>query len=71
MKLRIMLSIILAGWTALHACALCGDLTQFIKVSVHESHTHEKMQLDIQWDFTKQFSAETLLDYDTNGNKSL
>ncbi|CAA6808537.1 MAG: Nickel/cobalt efflux system [uncultured Sulfurovum sp.] len=29
------------------------------------------MTLDINWDFTKKFSAEALLDYDKNGNKRL
>lgn len=58
-------------FTWLHACKLCGDATQFIKVSVKESHTHESMTLDIQWDFTKKFSAEALLDHDQNYNKKL
>ncbi|HHD75954.1 MAG TPA: DUF1007 family protein, partial [Campylobacterales bacterium] len=55
----------------LQACALCGDTTQFIDVSVHESHTNKKLTLDINWDFSKKFSAEVLLDYDQNYDKKL
>ena len=69
--LHIIIGIIIVGWGWLHACTLCGDLTQAVDVSVYESHTDEKMQLNIQWDFSKQFSAETLLDYDLNGNRRL
>lgn len=67
-KLSIILVLILTQFTWLHACTLCGDATQFIKVSVKESHSHESMTLDIQWDFTKKFSAEALLDHDQNYN---
>lgn len=69
--LRIMLGVIIAGSVWLYACALCGDLTQMVHISVYESHTTDKMKLDIQWDFTKEFGAETLIEYDTNGNKTL
>lgn len=67
----IIVNLIITNLTCLHACTLCADTTQYISVSVKESHTDESMKLDIQWDFTKQFSAETLLDYDQNYNKVL
>ena len=68
--LRIILAVIIGtGW--LQACALCGDLTEMVHVSVHESHKDKKMKLDIEWEFTKQFTAQTLLEYDVNGNKAL
>ncbi|CAA6807673.1 MAG: Nickel/cobalt efflux system [uncultured Sulfurovum sp.] len=70
-KLYITLALIISSFSWLHACTLCGDATQFIKVSVHESHTNDIMTLDINWDFSKKFSAEALLDHDTNGNKTL
>ncbi|CAA6805812.1 MAG: Nickel/cobalt efflux system [uncultured Sulfurovum sp.] len=70
-QLSIILLLIITHFNSLHACTLCGDSTQFIKVSVNESHTNETMTLDIHWDFSKKFSAETLLEYDENGNKHL
>ena len=69
--LRILLSVLILSTGWLHACTLCGDSTQKVNISVYESHTAEKMKLDVQWDFTKQFSAETLLEYDLNRNKAL
>lgn len=69
--LRIIFAFMVASWGYLYACTLCGGLTQSVHVSIDESHTAESMKLDIQWDFTKQFSAETLLDNDENGNKTL
>lgn len=71
MKKFSFLLLFLSHFTWLQACTLCGDATQFIKVSIKESHTHNKMTLDIQWDFTKKFSAEALLDHDQNYNKKL
>ena len=70
-KLYITLALIISSITWLHACTLCGDTTQFIKVSVNESHNNKSMKLNINWDFSKKFSAETLLEYDENGNKGL
>lgn len=69
--MKSIVTLIILGWAWLQACTLCGDLTQAAKVSIYESHTAESMKLDIQWEFTKQFSAETLLDHDENGNKIL
>ena len=69
--MKSIVALIILGWAWLQACTLCGDLTQAAKVSIYESHTAESMKLDIQWEFTKQFSAETLLDHDENGNKAL
>ena len=66
-----MFSIIIAGSVWLHACVLCGDMTQMVNISLHESHTDDKMKLDIEWKFTKEFSAETLIEYDIDGNKIL
>jgi len=70
-KVYIIFVLLLSTFNYIQACTLCGDTTQYISVSVKESHTHEEMKLDIQWSFTKQFSAEALLDYDQNYNKVL
>lgn len=69
--IRIILGVITVGLVELYACALCGNLTQMVHTTVHESHTDDEMKLDIEWKFTKAFSAETLIDYDSNGNKML
>lgn len=42
-----------------------------VNVSITESHTASSITLDIQWQFQKYFSAETLLSYDENRNEVL
>lgn len=70
-KVYLIFVLLLCMFNSVQACTLCGDSTQYISVSVKESHTDEKMTLDVQWNFSKQFSAETLLEYDQNHNKVL
>ncbi|MFT7823668.1 MAG: DUF1007 family protein [Sulfurimonas sp.] len=52
-------------------CALCKMQVPDVNVSITESHTGSSITLDIQWQFQKYFSAETLLSYDKNRNEVL
>jgi len=56
---------------SLFACAVCKLQVPSVHINVIEQHTHNEIQLDITWKFSKYFSAETLLSYDNDRNGQL
>lgn len=56
---------------SLSACAVCKLQVPSVHIDVVEQHTDKEIQLDITWNFSKYFSAETLLSYDNDRNNKL
>lgn len=56
---------------SLFACAVCKLQVPSVHINVVEQHTDKQLQLDITWNFSKYFSAETLLSYDNDRNSKL
>ena len=52
-------------------CAVCKVQVPDVNVSITQSHTENTITLDLHWKFERYFSAETLLSYDENRNKTL
>lgn len=56
---------------SLFACTVCSLQVPSVHINVLEEHTDKEMQLDITWEFSKYFSAETLLSYDNDRSGNL
>lgn len=52
-------------------CAVCKVQVPDVNVSIVQSHSENEIVLNVLWKFDRYFSAETLLSYDENRNKTL
>lgn len=72
--MSLLFRVILLVWVfqvSLFACAVCKLQVPSVHINIMEQHTNKQLQLDITWNFSKYFSAETLLSYDNDRNGKL
>lgn len=53
------------------ACALCRSQVPDVAVSITEHHTEDHIELEFTWSFKQYFSAETLLNHDSDRDGKL